>query len=77
MCGPRGKYLRKRSDKVESLPADRVGDTEPACVQHQSAGLSLLAVELSVDHISDDGAADVVHVYADLVGAPSVENAMH
>lgn len=77
MCSPRGKCLRERGDKIEALPADRVSDAEAARMEHESTGLSLLSVELGVDNIPDDGTADVMHVHADLVGAPGVENTVH
>lgn len=51
---------------------DGVVEAEAPGVEHEAGGWSGLALRLGVDRVAEEGAADVFHVDADLVGAASV-----
>ena len=62
--------------KGEALATTWMGEAEPASMEHESAGLRLLAVWFCVDRIAKDGTTKVQHMHANLVGSASMEVTM-
>lgn len=73
---PWAEFRWDRGLKGEPLTVLRVDESEPPGVKHETAGAGL-AAGTGVDFIPQQRVPEVAHVDTDLVGATSVEGALH